>query len=90
MNAATALEKQIERYRQMTGEQRLAVALGLHELSCDIARKGIRRQHPQADAEEVERLLRERIALARTEIPPVDSAQKAAQVQTVKDTKRKA
>jgi hypothetical protein len=65
MNAATALDKQIERYRQMTGEQRLAVALELHEMSCDIAREGIRRQHPNADATEVERLLRHRLELAR-------------------------
>lgn len=65
MNAATALEKQIERYRQMTGEQRLAVALDLHEMSCDIAREGIRRQHPEADAAEVERLLHHRLELAR-------------------------
>jgi len=35
MNAVTALDKQIERYRQMSGEQRLAVALDLHELSCE-------------------------------------------------------
>ena len=66
MTAATALEKQIERYREMTGEQRLAVALELHEMSCDIAREGIRRQHPAADAAEVERLLRRRIELARS------------------------
>jgi len=67
VTAATASEKQIERYRQMTGEQRLAVALELHELSCDVAREGIRRQHPEADATEVERLLHRRIELARTE-----------------------
>ena len=66
MTAATALEKQIERYRAMTGEQRLAIALELHEMSCDIAREGIRRQHPTADAGEVERLLRRRIELARS------------------------
>ena len=65
MTAATALEKQIERYRLMTGEQRLAVALDLHELSCDIAREGIRRKHPDADSTEVERLLRHRLELAR-------------------------
>jgi len=65
MTAATALDKQIERYRNMTGEQRLAVALELHELSCDIAREGIRRQNPRADAAEVERLLRHRLELAR-------------------------
>ena len=65
MTAATALDKQIERYRQMTGEQRLAIALELHEMSCDIAREGIRRQHPEADVAEVERLLRHRLELAR-------------------------
>ena len=65
MTAARALEKQIERYRQMSGEERLALALELHELSCDIAREGIRRQHPAADAIEVERLLRHRLELAR-------------------------
>jgi hypothetical protein len=65
MTAAAALDKQIERYRHMTGEQRLAVALELHELSCDIAREGIRRQHPEADAAEIERQLCHRIELAR-------------------------
>lgn len=63
MTPAAALEKQIERYRQMTGEQRLA--LELHELSCEVAREGIRRQHPQADADEVEQWLRRRLELAR-------------------------
>jgi type II secretory pathway predicted ATPase ExeA len=65
MTAATALEKQIGQYRRMTGEQRLAVALDLHEMSCDIAREGIRRQNPKANSDEVERLLRHRLELAR-------------------------
>jgi type II secretory pathway predicted ATPase ExeA len=65
MTATAALDKQIESYRQMTGEQRLTVALDLHEMSCDIAREGIRRQHPDADADEIERLLRHRLELAR-------------------------
>ena len=65
MTAQAALEKQIERYRQMTGEQRLAIALELHELSCNIAREGIRRQNPNADEAEVEHLLRRRLELAR-------------------------
>ena len=65
MNAATALDKQIERYRQMTGEQRLKIALDLHEMSCDIARAGIRRQHPSASETEVENFLRARLQLAR-------------------------
>jgi hypothetical protein len=58
MNAEVATNKQIERYRQMTGEQRLAIALELHEMSCNIAREGIRRQHPNASETEVEQLLR--------------------------------
>jgi len=63
--AATALDKQIERYRQMTGEQRLKIALDLHELSCNIARAGIRRQHPDATETEVENFLHARLKLAR-------------------------
>jgi hypothetical protein len=65
MNAEAALEKQIEMYRQMTGEHRLNIALGLHELSCEVARDGIRAQFPNASPEEVEQKLRERIALGR-------------------------
>jgi hypothetical protein len=65
MTAAAAAEKQIECYRRMTGEQRLAIALELHELSCELAREGIRRRHPSADPVEVERLLRRRLELAR-------------------------
>jgi hypothetical protein len=35
------LRRQIERYRAMTGEERLRIALDLHALSCDVAREGI-------------------------------------------------
>ena len=65
MKPDDALQEQIQRYRQMTGEQRLALALELHELSCDLAREGIRHQNPQADEAEVERLLHQRLRLAR-------------------------
>jgi hypothetical protein len=65
MSPQAALDHQIARYRQMTGEERLAIALDLHELSCDIAREGIRAQHPEADEAEVERLLQRRLELAR-------------------------
>ncbi len=64
MSPAAALETQIERYRQMTGEERLAIALRLHELSCNVAREGIRAQFPGASEAEVERRLRERIRLS--------------------------
>ena len=66
VTATTALDKQIEHYRSMTGEQRLAIALNLHELSCDIAREGIRHGDPDADPAEVERLLRRRLEFSRT------------------------
>ena len=61
MTPEAALKEQIEIYRGMTGEQRLALALRLHELACDVAREGIRSQHPEAGPEEVERHLRQRL-----------------------------
>jgi len=64
MTPEAALDLQIARYRQMTGEQRLALGLELHELACDLARAGIRHQHPQAEEAEVEQLLRQRLELA--------------------------
>ena len=60
-----ATQMQIERYRQMTCEERLSIAFRLHELACEMARIGIRRQHPGASEEEVNRLLRTRFELAR-------------------------
>jgi len=65
MNPDRALNEQIERYRRMTGEQRLAIALALHELSCNVAREGIRQQNPKADEAEVECLLHRRLELVR-------------------------
>jgi Rv0078B-related antitoxin len=64
MTPEAALEAQIESYRRMTGEERLAIALRLHELSCNVARDGIRAQFPGATKEEIERKLQERIRLA--------------------------
>lgn len=64
MNPRQATDFQIEAYRRMTGEERLAIALRLHELSCDLAREGIRRQYPGASEERVEELLRARLQLA--------------------------
>ena len=65
MLPAEATERQIERYRAMTGEERLKIALDLHEFACDIAREGIRRQFPNATVEEVEQQLRHRIESGR-------------------------
>jgi hypothetical protein len=65
MSPQAALEYQIERYREMTGEQRLTIALDLHEMACEIAREGIRHQRPDASETEVEELLHRRLELAR-------------------------
>jgi hypothetical protein len=65
MTPEAALAKQIELYRAMTGQQRLAIALDLHEFACDVARAGIRHQYPDAAPDEVERELRRRIELSR-------------------------
>jgi hypothetical protein len=63
MTPTAALKAQIAAYRKMSGAQRLAIALELHEMACDIARAGIRRQHPDANDVEVEKQLRTRLKL---------------------------
>jgi Rv0078B-related antitoxin len=64
MTPEQALEKQIERYREMTCEERIGIAVRLHELASEMARVGIRAQNPNATPEQVEELLRERRRLA--------------------------
>jgi hypothetical protein len=64
MTPEAALDSQIQKYSAMTGEQRLALAFEMHELSCELAREQIRDQFPQADAPEVERRLHQRLKLA--------------------------
>jgi hypothetical protein len=60
MKPEEALEPQIALYRQMSCGERIALALRLHELASEMARVGIRAQHPEADNQTVERLLCER------------------------------
>lgn len=64
MTPHKGLERQIARYREMTCSERIEIALRLHELASEMARTGIRAQHPEADEQEVERLLAERRRLA--------------------------
>jgi hypothetical protein len=66
MTPQEALARQIERYRQMTGEERLQIALDLHTLACEVAMEGIRNQFPGADEATVQRELRRRIELGRS------------------------
>jgi type II secretory pathway predicted ATPase ExeA len=65
MTPQAALEQQIGLYRAMSGEERLSIALNLHELACEVTREGIRHEYPEIDEAEVNRLLRERLELAR-------------------------
>lgn len=65
MSPEAALQVQIQRYRRMTGQQRLNIALDLHDFACDIARAGIRRQFPGANDQEVDRQLWRRIQMSR-------------------------
>jgi hypothetical protein len=66
MTPQAALDMQIGRYRAMTREERVGIALRLHEMACEMARLEIRRQHPEASPARVEELLRQRLELART------------------------
>ncbi len=65
MSPEEALNRQIECYRAMSGEQRLKISLDLHEFACNVAREGVRRQYPKATDAEVEQHLRRRIELSR-------------------------
>ncbi len=65
MTPDDALNKQIELYRGMSGEQRLKIALDLHTFICNVSRAGIRRRYPNATDDEVEQHLRQRIEMGR-------------------------
>lgn len=65
MTPEEAPEEQLRRRREMSGEQRLLIALRLHELACEIAREGIRPQFPETTPEQVAQHLRRRLKLAR-------------------------
>lgn len=66
MTPEAALALQIERYRKMTGEERLKIALDLRESACEV---GIRHWFPDADEAEVDRRLRE-LMRAATDAKP--------------------
>jgi hypothetical protein len=65
MSPQDALEEQINACRRITGQQRLQIALRMHEFACDVARSGIREQFPNADEDEVNQRLRQRLDLTR-------------------------
>jgi hypothetical protein len=57
---------QIERFRAMTPTEKFAVARGLLATARKVRREGIRRVHPDWDADAVERELARETACART------------------------
>ena len=65
MRPEAAFAAQLARYRAMSREERVGIALRLHALACEMSRLGIRRQHPKASPAEIEQLLRQRLEFAR-------------------------
>jgi hypothetical protein len=57
------LQMQIEAYRRMTPQERLAVSFRLYELTKTLVRQGIKHQHPQWDRARVEEEVLRRFAL---------------------------
>lgn len=57
--------RRILRARAMSPGEKMLSGANLFEMGCEITRAGIRAQHPGADEAEVERILRDRLALSR-------------------------
>jgi hypothetical protein len=54
----------VESARRMSPEEKLFASADLFDYACEITKAGIRHQFPEADEEEVLRILRERLTLA--------------------------
>ncbi len=54
----------VDAARRMSPEEKLFAGAELFDYACEITKAGIRHQFPDADEEEVQRILRERLALA--------------------------
>jgi hypothetical protein len=54
---------QMNRYRQMSGEERLRIGLGLFESAVDVAREAVRHQFPNADKRTIEYEVQRRIRI---------------------------
>ena len=55
--------ERVLRARQMSAEEKLLAPAELFAWACEIARSGIRYQHPEADEAQIEELLAQRLAL---------------------------
>lgn len=62
----------VEAARHMSPKEKLFAVAELFDYACEITKAGIRHQFPEADDEEVLRILRERLVLAeRLERAPI-------------------
>jgi hypothetical protein len=57
--------ERVERARRMTPEEKLQAGPRLFEQACQVMQDGIRHQFPDADANRVEEILRERLDIIR-------------------------
>ncbi len=64
MTPQEGLQKQIEIYRRMTGQQRLQIAFELSDLTREIVRSNVRNYHPDWTDEQVEQEVVRRFLLA--------------------------
>jgi hypothetical protein len=65
LSADDLYEEEVEEARSRTVEEKLLAGIELFDRACEFMRAGIRMQYPDADAERVEELLDERLALGR-------------------------
>ena len=59
-------DRQLEGYRKMSGAERIRIAFGLNSLVREVARAGIKVQHPEFDPDQIETELQRRIGYGRT------------------------
>lgn len=64
MTPEEGLQKQIEIYRRMTGQQRLQIACELSDLTRELVRSNVRNYHPDWTDQEVEQEVIRRFRLA--------------------------
>ena len=57
--------EKVDQARRMTPEEKFLAGARLFDYACSVTAAGIRHQFPQADEQEVLRILRERLELAR-------------------------
>jgi hypothetical protein len=63
MTPEDGLRMQIEGYRRMTPQERLQISFRLYQLTKTLVRQGVKHQHPDWNAEQVEKEVLRRFRL---------------------------